>query len=360
TIDLLLDKNRVVVCQVAPAVRVAMGELFGIDEDNVAPRLVDGLHRIGFKHVFDTNFAADLTIMEEGTELVGRVTNKGVLPMITSCSPGWIKFIEHFYPNLLPNLSSCKSPQQMQGAMIKHYWAKKMGIDPAKVAVVSIMPCTAKKFEAQRPEMEVDGIRDVDVVLTTREVAKLFQNFDLDLKVCEPKEFDNPLGESTGAGAIFGATGGVMEAALRTAYKLITGNELEKLDVEAVRGFDGVKEAVVKVGNLDVSIAVASGLQNAHTLLKMVMSGEKKYHFIEIMGCPGGCLNGGGQPTTFDADVLKKRLAKIYSIDKRAKMRRSHENPSIQQVYKEFLEKPNSHTAHKFLHTHYHERSEEI
>ncbi|MFZ2955507.1 MAG: NADH-dependent [FeFe] hydrogenase, group A6 [Candidatus Ozemobacteraceae bacterium] len=356
--DALSSPEKVVVAQMAPAVRVALGELFGIDEDNVAARLTDALRRIGFKYVFDTNFAADLTIMEEGTELVTRLTKGGVIPMITSCSPGWIKFIEHFYPEYLPNLSTCKSPQQMQGAMIKGYWAKKINLDPKKVFVVSIMPCTAKKFEAQRPEMEVDGIRDVDVVLTTREVAKLLKSYDLDLATTVPSDFDHPLGESTGAGAIFGATGGVCEAALRTAYKLVTGKELEKLDVEAVRGFEGIKEAMVKVGDIDLKIAIASGLKNARMLLDSVKSGEKKYHFIEIMACPGGCLNGGGQPTSFDPDALKKRLKKIYAIDKVAKLRRSHENPSIVQLYNEFLKTPNSEIAHKYLHTHYHAREE--
>jgi NADH-quinone oxidoreductase subunit G/NADP-reducing hydrogenase subunit HndD len=357
-LDALNNPKKIVVAQVAPAVRVALGEMFGINEDNVAPQLVDALHRIGFRYVFDTNFGADLTIMEEGTELVQRLTNKGVLPMITSCSPGWIKFIEHFYPQLLPNLSTCKSPQQMEGAMIKGYWAKKMNFDPKNIFTVSIMPCTAKKFEAQRPEMEVNGIRDVDTVLTTREVGKLLKAFDLDLKICEPKEFDNPLGESTGAAQIFGATGGVTEAALRTAYKLVTGKELESLDVEAARGFDGLKEATVKIGEVDLRIAITSGLKNAQALLDQVISGEKQYDFIEIMACPGGCLNGGGQPTSFDPEALKKRLAKIYSIDKKSALRRSHENPSIQKLYTDFLGKPNSEIAHKYLHTHYHVRKE--
>ncbi|HEY9071668.1 MAG TPA: NADH-dependent [FeFe] hydrogenase, group A6 [Candidatus Ozemobacteraceae bacterium] len=357
-IDALNDKDKVVVCQVAPAVRVALGESFGVDEDNVAPLLVDALHRIGFKYVFDTNFAADLTIMEEGTELITRLTTGGTLPMITSCSPGWIKFIEHFYPQMLPNLSTCKSPQQMQGAVIKAYWAKKMKIDPKNVFNVSIMPCTAKKFEAQRPEMEVDGIRDVDVVLTTREVGKLLRAFDVELKACTKTDFDNPLGESSGAGAIFGATGGVMEAALRTGYKLVTGKELDTIDIEAARGFEGVKEATVQVGDIPLSIAIASGLANARKVLDAVISGQKKYHFIEIMACPGGCLNGGGQPTHFDVEALRKRLAKIYAIDKAAKIRRSHDNESVKTLYAEFLQKPNSPVSHKYLHTHYHARPE--
>ncbi len=356
--DLLADKNRICVAQIAPAVRVALGELFGVDEDNVAPRLVTALKQIGFKYVFDTDFGADLTIMEEGTELVHRLTNKGTLPMITSCSPGWIKFIEHFYPQLLPNLSTCKSPQQMQGAMTKNYWAPKMQIAREKVAMISIMPCTAKKFEAQRPEMEVDGVRDVDVVLTTREVAKLLKAFDVDLELCEPAPFDNPIGESSGAAVIFGATGGVMEAALRTAYKLVTGNELDKIDIEAVRGFEGLKEATIKVGDLSLRCAVTSGLKNARDLLDAVIEGKKQLDFIEIMACPGGCLNGGGQPTGFDVELLRKRLKKVYAIDRGMKYRRSHENPSITKLYAEFLEKPNSGKSHKFLHTHYHPRDE--
>ncbi|MBF0406957.1 MAG: iron hydrogenase small subunit [Candidatus Riflebacteria bacterium] len=357
-VDVLSDPEKVVVAQVAPAIRVALGELFGLDAENVAGKLVDGLRQIGFDYVFDTNFAADLTIMEEGSELVARVKNNGVLPMITSCSPGWIKFIEHFFPQFLPNLSTCKSPQQMQGAMIKSFWAKKIGVDPKKVHVVSIMPCTAKKFEAQRPEMEVDGLRDVDTVLTTRECARLFTSFDLDLKLCKDRPFDNPLGDSTGAGAIFAATGGVCEAALRTAYHLITGNELENVDIESVRGFEGIKEAVIPVGDLKVKIAIASGLKNARILLEKVAAKEADYHFIEIMACPGGCLNGGGQPVLSDPEALKKRLAKIYGIDKKSTFRRSHENPSIQSIYKEFLKAPNSEVSHKYLHTHYNVRKE--
>ncbi|PKK90919.1 MAG: ferredoxin [Candidatus Wallbacteria bacterium HGW-Wallbacteria-1] len=359
-IDALNDPEKVTVVQIAPAVRVALGELYGVDEDNIAPLLVDALHRIGFKYVFDTNFAADLTIMEEGTELVSRITGGGTLPLITSCSPGWIKFIEHFYPSLLGNLSTCKSPQQMQGAMIKGYWAPKVKIDPRNVHVVSIMPCTAKKFEAQRPEMEVDGIRDVDTVLTTREVAKLLHAFDLDIKICQPAEFDNPLGEASGAGAIFGATGGVAEAAIRTVHKLVTGEELENIDMVPLRGFKGVKESTLKIGDLSVNIAIISGLQNARTVLDKVVSGEKSYHFIEIMACPGGCLNGGGQPVELDVEALKKRLQKIYNIDKGSKLRKSHDNPSIQKLYREFLDSPNSKVAHKYLHTHYTKRDENV
>lgn len=359
-IDGLNTKGKTVVAQIAPAVRVALGELFGVDEDNVAPLLVDALRRIGFDYVFDTNFAADLTIMEEGTELVHRLTSGGVLPLITSCSPGWIKFIEHFFPQYLPHLSSCKSPQQMQGAMIKGYWAKRMNLDPREVHVVSLMPCTAKKFEAQRPEMEVDGIRDVDTVLTTREVARLLKAYDVDLKICRPAAFDHPLGEASGAGAIFGATGGVAEAALRTAHKLVTGRDLENVDIEAVRGFTGVKEATVALGDLRLRCAVASGLANARQLLESLESGERKYDFIEIMACPGGCLNGGGQPTVFDVDALQTRLRKIYAIDAGMQLRRSHDNPSIQKLYADFLGKPNSETAHRFLHTHYHPRPEKV
>ncbi len=355
-IDALADPKRTVVAQVAPAVRVALGELFKVEEDNVAPKLVDALKRLGFKWVFDTNFAADLTIMEEGTELVSRLKGGGVLPMITSCSPGWIKFIEHFYPSMIGNLSTCKSPQQMQGSMIKNYWAKKMGLDPASVYVVSIMPCTAKKFEAQRPEMEVDGIRDVDAVLTTREAGNLIRAFDIDLAHCLERPFDNPLGESTGAGAIFGATGGVMEAALRTAVKLVTGSDADP-EITAVRGFEGVKESEVKLGGETLRVAVCSGLGNARRVLEDQIAGRKNYHFIEIMACPGGCLNGGGQPL-LELQALAGRLKKIYAIDRACTLRRSHENPYIQQLYKEFLGEPNSHLAHNLLHTHYRKRPE--
>ncbi|RCK79579.1 MAG: [FeFe] hydrogenase large subuni [Candidatus Ozemobacter sibiricus] len=358
-IDALSTKGKTVVAQIAPAVRVALGELFGVDEDNVAPLLVNALRRIGFAYVFDTNFAADLTIMEEGTELVERLTKGGVLPMITSCSPGWIKFIEHFFPHFLPNLSTCKSPQQMQGAMIKGYWAKRMNLDPRQVHVVSLMPCTAKKFEAQRPEMEVDGIRDVDTVLTTREVARLLKAYDVDLKICQPEPFDHPLGESSGAGAIFGATGGVAEAALRTAHKLVTGQEMANLNIEAVRGFTGIKEATIALGDLKLRIAVVSGLANARQVLQALEKGERQYDFIEIMACPGGCLNGGGQPTVFDVEALQKRLAKIYAIDAGMSLRRSHDNPSIKKLYADFLERPNSSIAHHYLHTHYHARQEQ-
>jgi NADH-quinone oxidoreductase subunit G/NADP-reducing hydrogenase subunit HndD len=280
--------------------------------------------------------------------------------MITSCSPGWIKFIEHFHPEMLPHLSSCKSPQQMQGAMIKSYWAQEMHLDPKQVFVVSIMPCTAKKFEAGRPEMEVDGIRDVDAVLTTREVARLLKAFDVDLKTCQPRNFDHPLGESSGAGQIFGATGGVAEAALRTAHLLVTGQELANIDLEMVRGFEGIKEAVVPLGDAKLRVAVVSGLANARKILERVRSGEGTFDFIEIMACPGGCLNGGGQPTSFDVETLRKRLAKIYAIDKGCRIRRSHENPAITRLYQEFLIAPNSNLSHKYLHTHYHAREERV
>ncbi|MBN2802880.1 MAG: iron hydrogenase small subunit [Deltaproteobacteria bacterium] len=351
--DALHDPDIVTVAQIAPSVRVALGELYNIKNENIAPLLVDALKRIGFDYVFDTNFGADLTIMEEGTELVERINNKGVLPMITSCSPGWIKFIEHFFPSLLPNLSTCKSPQQMEGAMIKSFWAKNVGIDPAKVHCISIMPCTAKKFEALRPEMEVDGIRDVDTVITTREVAKLLNAFDLKLSICEERDFDNPLGESTGAGMIFGASGGVAEAALRTVHKLLTGSDIGNIDFISLRGMKGIKEASVKFGDTTLFVAICSGLGNARKLLEKVVSGEKFYHFIEIMACPGGCMNGGGQPVDIEFSRLQERMEKIYTIDKNTKYRRSHENPSIKKLYDKFLEKPNSEKAHKYLHTNY-------
>lgn len=359
-IDALRGGDRIAVAQIAPAVRVALGEALGVDMDNAAPLLVDALHKIGFRYVFDTNFAADLTIMEEGTELISRLSGKGPLPMITSCSPGWIKFIEHFYPEMLSNLSTCKSPQQMQGAVIKGWWAKTdsdkgqlTGIDPGKVFVVSIMPCTAKKFEAQRPEMEVDGLRDVDAVLTTREAVRLLHAFDVDLAKCEPAEFDNPLGGSTGAGMIFGATGGVTEAALRTVHSIVTGRELERIDLTELRGFDGIKEAEMDLDGKTVRIAVASGLNNARKVLDLVRTGEKQYDFIEIMACPGGCLNGGGQPFSGDQGVLARRLERIYRIDSGQPLRKSHENPWIKELYEKFLGSPGSGVSHRYLHTHY-------
>ncbi|MDD4168977.1 MAG: NADH-dependent [FeFe] hydrogenase, group A6 [Desulfotomaculaceae bacterium] len=359
--DALADPNKHVVVQTAPAVRVAIGEAFGMAPGSIATgQLVAALRKVGFDKVFDTDFTADLTIMEEGSELIERVTTGGVLPMITSCSPGWIKFIETFYPSLLPHLSTCKSPQQMFGAMAKTYYAEKEGLDPANIFSVSIMPCTAKKFEAQRPEMDSSGQQDVDVVLTTRELGRMFKQAGIEFVELPEEEYDDPLGISTGAGVIFGATGGVMEAALRTAYELITGETLVSVNFVDVRGLEGIKEATVKVGDLDVKVAVAHGLGNASQLMDALQAGEADYHFIEIMCCPGGCIGGGGQPIPTNLEIRGQRIAGIYTADERMEIRKSHENPAVQQLYKEFLEKPLGHKSHELLHTHYTPREKYI
>ena len=357
--DMLADESKHVVVQPAPAVRAALGEEFGMPiGTSVTGKLAAALRRLGFEKVFDTDWAADLTIMEEATELVNRVKNKGVLPMITSCSPGWIKFCETYYSDFIPNLSTCKSPHEMEGAMIKTYWAEKVGIDPKDIRVVSVMPCTAKKFEAKRPELGHDGMADVDAVITTRELARMIKKAGIDFNSLPDEDFDPVLGESTGAAVIFGATGGVMEAALRTAYEVITGKKLDKIEFEAVRGIDGVKEATVKVGDLDVSVAIAHGTANAAKLLDQIRSGKKKYTFIEIMACPGGCVTGGGQPIVsaqkrMECDPKVLRAQALYREDEGKKIRKSHDNPSIQAVYKDFLGEPNSHKAHELLHTVY-------
>ena len=360
--NLLADETKHVVVQPAPAVRAALGEEFGIPMGtSVTGKMAAALRRLGFEKVFDTDWAADLTIMEEGTEFIGRLKNGGTLPMITSCSPGWIKFCETYYPDFIPNLSSCKSPHEMEGAMIKSYWAEKEGIDPKDIRVVSVMPCTAKKFEARRPELSHNGMQDVDEVITTRELAKMIKEAGIDFVNLPDEDFDPMLGESTGAGVIFGATGGVMEAALRTVYEVVTGKTLEKVDFEAVRGTEGVKEATVKVGDLDVNVAVAHGTANAAKLLDSVRSGEKTYHFIEVMGCPGGCVTGGGQPIVsaqkrMECDPKALRAAALYNEDANKPQRKSHENASVMALYKDYLGEPNSHLAHELLHTHYVER----
>lgn len=352
--DALADPGKHVVVQTAPAVRVSIGEIFGMEPGSVATgQMVAAIRRLGFDKVFDTDFTADLTIMEEGSELIDRVNSGGTLPLITSCSPGWIKYIEHYYPALLPHLSTCKSPQQMFGALAKTYYAQKEGLDPANVFVVSIMPCTAKKFEAQRPEMYSSGYRDVDVVLTTRELGRMIKQAAIDVNALPEEDYDAPLGISTGAAVIFGATGGVMEAALRTAYELITGSTLLGLDFVEVRGLEGIKEATVKVGSLEVKVAVAHGLANAGKLMEAIAAGEAQYHFIEIMSCPGGCIGGGGQPIPTDLEIRGKRISGIYVADKNMTLRKSHENPAVQQLYKEFLGQPLSHKSHELLHTHY-------
>ena len=353
--DALGDPNKHVVVQTAPAVRVAIGEEFGLPAGSlVTKKMVTGLRRIGFDKVFDTDFTADLTILEEGTELLGRIKNGGTLPLLTSCSPGWINFIEYFYPELLPNLSTCKSPQQMFGALAKTYYADKIGVKPENIYSVSIMPCTAKKLEAGREEMSVtSGNPDVDAVLTTREAAQMMREVGVDFVNLPDQEFDEPLGITTGAAVIFGATGGVCEAALRTVYEVVTGETLENVNFEAVRGLEGIKEATVRVGDLDVKVAIASGLANARKLMDLIMEGKADYHFIEIMCCPGGCIGGGGQPIPTTDAIRKARMDAIYREDEGLPMRKSHENPAVMALYEEFLGEPNSHKAHELLHTHY-------
>ena len=360
--DFLSDKTKHVVVQPAPAVRAALGEEFGLPMGTgVTGKMAAALRRLGFDKVFDTDFAADLTIMEEGTELIDRVTNNGVLPMITSCSPGWIKFCEHYYPEFLPNLSTCKSPHEMEGAMVKSYYAEKEKIDPKDIAVVSVMPCTAKKFEAKRPELSGTGYPDVDAVITTRELARMIKEAGIDFANLPDEDFDDLLGESTGASVIFGATGGVMEAALRTAYEIMTGEELKDVNFTAVRGVAGLKEATVKVGDLDVNVAVVHSTGEAAKLLDAIKSGEKNYHFIEVMGCPGGCVNGGGQPIVPSeirsyTDIRVERAKALYREDAEKTIRKSHENPQIKKIYADYLDKPNSHKSHKLLHTTYQKR----
>ncbi|MDO4551631.1 MAG: NADH-dependent [FeFe] hydrogenase, group A6 [Planctomycetia bacterium] len=358
--DALLDPKKYCVVQHAPAVSVALGEEFGLPPGtDVDGKMVTALRRLGFKKVFDTSFSADLTIMEEGSELVDRIKNGGQLPMITSCSPGWIKFIETFYPSLLPHVSSCKSPQQMLGAVIKTYFAQKQELKPQDIFSVSVMPCTAKKFECGRPEMGRDGVQDVDVVLTTRELGRMLRSAGINLAELDPSQADSPLGERTSAGKIFGVTGGVMEAALRSAYFLLTGEEMQELTIEAVRGMDGIKEAHVNINGLEVGVAVCSGLKNARVLLDQIVAGRKDIHFIEVMTCPGGCVNGGGQPIRDRANVLK-RADGLYEIDATCRVRVSHRNTEINQLYAEFLEHPLSHKSHELLHTHYHTRENEV
>ncbi len=353
------DPTKHVIVQTAPAVRASIGEEFGLEPGSrVTKKMVTALRMLGFDKVFDTDFTADLTIMEEGSELIERITKGGVLPQITSCSPGWINFIEYYYPELLPHLSSCKSPQQMFGALTKTYYAEKEGIDPKDIVSVSIMPCVAKKFECERPEMNSSGYQDVDYVLTTREAAGMMKQAGIDLPNLEDGEYDAPFGITTGAGAIFGNTGGVMEAALRTAYELITGEALDDVNITAVRGTEGVREATVQVGDLPVKAAVAHGLANAREVLEGIKSGRfKDYAFIEIMCCPGGCIGGGGQPQPTNEEIRKKRIEGIYAEDGAMTLRKSHENPAIKTLYEEFLGKPLSHKSHELLHTSYTPRS---
>jgi len=355
----LADPDKFVVVQPAPAVRAGLGEEFGLPiGTGVTGKMVASMRRLGFDKVFDTDFGADLTIMEEGTELLNRIKNGGVLPMITSCSPGWITYCEKFFPEFLPNLSSCKSPHEMEGAMIKSYFAQKMNIDPAKIFVVSVMPCTAKKYEAKREQLVTNGLRDVDAVLTIREYAKMVKTAGIDFVNLEDEQFDSLMGESTGAAVIFGATGGVMEAALRTVYEVYTGKELTSLDFNEVRGFEGIKEATIDLNGTKINVAIAHGTGNAEKLLKAIKAGEKNYTFIEVMCCPGGCINGGGQPIVdatmrASVDVKALRAKVLYDEDANKLKRKSHENAEIKAAYDEFLGEPNSHKAHELLHTTY-------
>lgn len=361
----LNDPDKYVVFQTAPAVRVAIGEEFGLPiGTRCTGKMVAAIRRLGADKVFDVDFAADLTIMEEGTELLNRIKNGGVLPMITSCSPGWIKYCETFYPDFIPNLSTCKSPNQMQGAVTKTYFAKQNDLDPRDIYVVSVMPCTAKKFEIARPEFGRDGYRDVDANLTTRELARMIRQAGLDFVHLPEEEFDDMLGESTGAAVIFGVTGGVMEAALRTVVDVLTGEDMPRLEYADVRGLEGIKEATVNVNGTDINVAIVHGTANAAKLLNAIRAGEKTYHFIEVMGCPGGCVTGGGQPivdarTRYFIDPRAARAAATYSEDESMAIRKSHKNPAVQKLYAEFLGEPNSHIAHELLHTTYVDRSKE-
>ncbi len=353
------DPGKVVVCQHAPSISVTLAEEFGmkpgVDVDGI---MTAALRRMGFDRVFDTSFSADLTIMEEGSELVHRLTKGGKIPMMTSCSPGWIKYVEQFYPEFRENVSSCKSPQQMLGAVIKSYFAENQKINPKEIYSVSIMPCTAKKFEAERPEMARNGIPDVDAVLTTRELAQLIRLRGVDMMALDPEGPDTPFGTRSTAGKIFGASGGVMEAALRSAYFLITGEELSDLNVKAVRGFDGIKEAKVDIKGTTVGVAVASGLENAKTIMEQLRNGRDDLHFIEIMTCPGGCICGGGQPHTHNPEAARNRMKALYKLDRDEKLRTSHSNAGIQRLYKEFLGEPLGHKSHELLHTHYVDRTD--
>ncbi|MCI6159643.1 MAG: NADH-dependent [FeFe] hydrogenase, group A6 [Selenomonadaceae bacterium] len=354
-LDVLQDPSKHVVVQVAPAVRVALGDAFGMEPGTIATgQMVTALKLLGFDKVFDTNFGADLTIMEESAEFVERLTKGGVLPMMTSCSPGWVNYMEKHYGDYRQHLSSAKSPMQMFGAIAKTYYPEQAGIDVHNIVTVSIMPCTAKKYECTRPEMGRDGMQDVDIVLTTRELIKLIKYVGLEFGNLPESDFDSPLGESTGAGAIFGTTGGVMEAALRTAYEKVTGKTLQKLDFDDVRGFKGIKETTVNLNGRDVHIAVAHTLKNARIIMEQIKKGTCKYDFIEIMACPGGCIGGGGQPIGTTNAIKQKRMEAIYQIDRDKPIRKSHENPEILKLYKDFLGEPLSEKAHELLHTDYH------
>ena len=358
-LEAINDPEKFVVVHTAPSIRVTLGECFGMHiGTNVQGKMVAALRRLGFDKVFDTDFGADLTIVEEANEFLGRVQNGGMLPMITSCSPGWIKYCEHYYPDMLDHLSTCKSPQQMSGAIIKTWYAEKMGIDPKDIVVVGIMPCTAKKFETKRDDQAASGYPDVDYSLTTRELGRMIESAGIYFKHLPDEEFDNPLADSTGAAGIFGATGGVMEAAVRTAGEKLSGEELKSLDFTEVRGTDGIKEASYTVNGMEVKVCVVSGLANANTIMEKVKNGTADYHFIEIMGCPGGCVNGGGQPIQHAVvrnfvDLRARRAAALYEADKDMPLRKSHESEAVKRLYDEFLGEPGSHKAHEVLHTSY-------
>lgn len=363
-LDAIADPDKYVIVGTAPSVRVALGEEFGYPiGSDVEGKMVTAIRALGVEKVFDVDMAADMTIMEEGTEFLTRLNDpNATLPMITSCSPGWIRYIEYYYPELIGHLSTCKSPQQMFGSIMKTYYAEKMKIDPAKIVVVSVMPCTAKKFERTRDGQSASGYPDIDIVLTTRELAKLLKSQGIDLAKLPASEFDNPIGEGSSAGLLFGATGGVMEAALRTVYELVTGNEPPSLDFKAVRGTKGIKTAVIDMNGKKVKVAVAHTLANAKTIMEQIKNGTADYQFVEIMTCPGGCVNGGGQPihpanVRNTVDIKALRAKAIYKSDKKAKVRKCHENPVVKTLYNDYFENPGSHKAHKILHTHYTKRT---
>ncbi len=357
--EALNNPDKYVIVGTAPSVRIGLGEEFGMPMGtNTEGKMVSALRRLGFDSVFDVDYTADLTIMEEGTEFLGRLKNGGVLPMITSCSPGWIKFCEHNFPDQLAHLSTCKSPQQMFGAVCKTYFAEKMGIDPKNIVVVSVMPCTAKKFEKGREDQSAAGVPDIDIAITTRELARIIKRAGLAYNELPDEKFDEPFGIGTGAGLIFGATGGVMEAALRTVVEVVTGKDAPSVDFKEVRGTKGLKEATYDIAGTKVKVAVCSGLKNARELMNRVKEGTADYHFIEIMACPGGCVNGGGQPIKSadvrnNKDIRAIRAKAIYDTDAKMKLRKSHLNPAVQTIYKDYFKEPNSHKAHEVLHTSY-------
>ncbi|OGH97493.1 MAG: ferredoxin [Candidatus Melainabacteria bacterium GWA2_34_9] len=355
----LSDPNKYVIVQTAPAIRVTIGEAMGLKAGTVSTgKMISGLRQLGFKQVFDTAFGADLTVMEEASELVQRIENNGKLPIMTSCSPGWTKFVETFYPEFIPNLSSCKSPHQMLGAIAKSYFAQKNNIKPENIFMVSVMPCTAKKFEINRETNKVAGIKDVDVVITTRELAKILKTGGINFALLEDSEFDNPLGFASSAGEIFGASGGVLEASLRTAYNLLTGNELEKIDFQSVRGLSRLKEASIDINGKELKVAAVSSLGEARKLIERIKCGEVNYDFVEVMACPGGCIAGGGQPYTEDYEVIKARMESLYAIDFGKDIRKAHKNPFIMKLYEDFLGEPLSEVSHKYLHTKFKRRKD--